>query len=42
MGEGGGKDREEKLTVKVVWKNVCKEDSYKRDTNGIGRVDEEI
>ena len=41
MGEERKKIREEKLTVKVCVEE-CKEDSYKRETNGIGRVDEEI
>ena len=37
MGEERKKCREEKLTVEE-----CKEDSYKGETNGSGRVDEEI
>ena len=36
----GREGREEKLTESRV--DECKEDSYKRETNGIGRVDEEI
>ena len=41
MGRREEKCREEKLTVNVVWKNVRKIRT-REETNGIGRVDEEI